>query len=123
MKKINEVNDYDKGDGVIVKCGQILYEQVKGADVVARFDGEQFCILVKDIKRENAIKLAVKIRSVIKNTPYVYDNNQVNFTASIGVAIGNKQIPLDSMIKRAENALAAAKENGKDRVEIYDDGE
>lgn len=87
--------------------------------MVARFGGEEFCLLIKNIKKEDAIKMAVKIRSAIKSTPAIYLDKTINFTASIGVAVGSKKSEIEDMIKKADEALYEAKNNGRDRVEIY----
>lgn len=119
FKNINDTLGHAAGDSVIVQCGQTLLEQVKGGDMVARFGGEEFCLLIKNIKKEDAIKMAVKIRSAIKSTPAIYLDKTINFTASIGVAVGSKKSEIEDMIKKADEALYEAKNNGRDRVEIY----
>ncbi|WP_267523129.1 diguanylate cyclase [Campylobacter sp. MG1] len=123
FKSINDTLGHAAGDSVIIRCAHTLLENVKGGDTVARFGGEEFCVLVKNITKENAIKMAVKIRSMLKNTPALYCDKHINFTASLGLALGNKNIPIEDMIKRADEALYEAKENGRDRVEIYNGGE
>lgn len=120
FKNINDTLGHVAGDCVIVQCGRTLLEQVKGGDVVARFGGEEFCLLIKNIKKEDAIKMAVKIRSAIKNTPAIYGEKHINFTASIGLAVGSKKSDIEEIIKKADEALYDAKNNGRDKVEVYE---
>ncbi|MBZ7994009.1 GGDEF domain-containing response regulator [Campylobacter canadensis] len=121
FKSINDNYGHAAGDMAIVKCAKILCECVKGQDIVARFGGEEFCILLKDIKEEDAIKMAVKIRTTMKNSSFACEGNNINFTVSIGVAFGNKNIGIEQIIKNADIALYKAKKDGRDRVETYDD--
>lgn len=123
FKSINDTLGHAAGDSVIKQCAQTLLEHVKGGDTVARFGGEEFCVLVKNIAKENAIKMAVKVRSALKNNPANYNGTKINFTVSLGLSLGNKSISIEDMIKRADEALYEAKENGRDRVEIYNGGE
>lgn len=119
FKSINDTLGHAAGDNVIAKCSSILKEQARKDDIVARLGGEEFCILLKNVTKEEAVKLAVKIRSTIKASPVMYDSKPINFTASIGVAMGFKTYEIEEIIKNADEALYEAKNNGRDRVEIY----
>ncbi len=121
FKNINDTYGHDVGDHVIKTFADVLRNETKGADIVARFGGEEFCILLKDITKEEAVSRFVKIRSKVQNTDIHVGDKIINFTVSIGVTFNQISAHLDELITQADDALYEAKESGRNRVEIYEE--
>lgn len=120
FKKVNDTYGHDAGDMVIKKLAKMLRDETKGADLVARFGGEEFCVLLKDVSKENAITKFVQIRSKIATSSVMYKDEEIRFTVSVGLTFSLEDAILPELIEEADEALYDAKEGGRNRVEIYE---
>lgn len=121
FKKVNDTYGHDAGDLVIKKLAKSLNDDTKGSDIVARFGGEEFCVLLKDITKEEAVAKFVKIRTKIAQSSTYYKDQEINFTISIGLTFSGGEAKLEELIEQSDDALYNAKENGRNRVEIYEE--
>ncbi len=116
FKHVNDTYGHDIGDKVIKVLAKRLIEKTKGQDLVARFGGEEFCVLLKDIPPLLAERFFNEICRDHATLRVEADiGNHIGFTVSIGV----ETKPLDTleeMIKQADIKLYEAKESGKNRV-------
>jgi len=117
FKNINDTYGHDIGDIAIKEIKSILDKSLRESDLMARFGGEEFCILLEDISVEDTQKVFEKIRKNFEDN--VIDANGVNiqYTVSFGVAFGMAS-SLDEMVKLSDEALYYAKENGRNQVKI-----
>ncbi|BCX79064.1 diguanylate cyclase [Campylobacter sp. 19-13652] len=118
FKRINDTYGHDIGDEAIKFISHILLDSCKGRDLVARFGGEEFCMLLKNISAEDAVKFFVRLRTTIASKEFVVDNVSLKMTASIGVCIGDTKTELSMLLSRTDKALYKAKEGGRNRVEM-----
>ena len=118
FKKINDTHGHNSGDKVLKTLAKKLIDKTKGDDLIARFGGEEFCIILKDISNEDAVKFFVNLRANIANCKVQLKKEQISFTVSIGVAFSRSDYRLDELLELADEALYRAKENGRNRVEI-----
>lgn len=118
FKKINDTHGHNSGDKVLKTLAKKLIDETKGDDLIARFGGEEFCIILKDISNEDAVKFFVNLRANIANCKVQLKKEQISFTVSIGVAFSRSDYRLDELLGLADEALCRAKENGRNRVEI-----
>ncbi|MCR4941654.1 MAG: diguanylate cyclase [Campylobacter sp.] len=119
FKNINDTCGHESGDKVLKALSHELCNEVKGRNLFARFGGEEFCIVLKNITRENASKFFAELRAKIANLKIVLKNCDYNFSVSIGVSFANNaQKSIDELINLADKALYNAKEHGKNRVEL-----
>ena len=115
FKNINDTYGHDAGDKVIVTLSQILTTSVDAKDIVARFGGEEFCIVLKDMP-QNAIKEKCEfIRKKVTKTSIKIHDTLLTFTVSIGVA-SSPEDTLEESINTADMYLYNAKNSGKNRV-------
>ncbi len=121
FKRINDTYGHDAGDLVIKKIAKVLKDQTRELDTVARFGGEEFCIVLKDISPEEAVSRFVKIRNTISKAVVHFGGNEIKCTASIGVTFSLNSSNLGTLINQADAALYEAKESGRNRVEIYEE--
>ncbi|MFQ5864031.1 MAG: diguanylate cyclase [bacterium] len=119
FKMYNDLKGHIKGDEVLKKLAVTLENNLRKADIVARFGGEEFVILLPEISKHQACKVADKLRRKIENTPFENEKSlpEGKITISIGLAV----YPDDSeepqkLIQYADNALYLAKSRGRNRV-------
>jgi len=120
FKKINDTYGHDKGDIVLSHFAKTLVDNLRKNDIVIRFGGEEFLILLDTPKknREAIFNILERIRKKIQNERPI-DN--ITYTASFGVFIDTDKVSsLDDAIKKADIALYRAKKLGRNRVVIYD---
>lgn len=121
FKKINDNYGHLLGDKVIRQVAQTMSATVKGGDTAARYGGEEFAILLPNTSLGNARKLAEQIRSKVERIRVRRSDNSSTLgvvTISIGVACFRQEDTIDSLIHRADMALYAAKNNGRNQVMV-----
>ncbi|MBC2882940.1 diguanylate cyclase [Campylobacter sp. Marseille-Q3452] len=118
FKQINDTYGHDGGDKALKTLAKKLIDETKKGDLVARFGGEEFCIVLKNVSNEEAVKFFVNLRASIANCKVRLKKEQIKFTVSIGVAFSRSDYRLDELLELADEALYRAKENGRNRVEI-----
>ncbi len=117
FKSINDTHGHARGDAVLRDVASVLSRTTRHSDILCRYGGEEFCILVPHIKRENAVGFAENLRKAIENC----DMHGLQVTASIGVAsIDNSDSP-ERLIDHADQALYHAKNTGRNRVVCWND--
>lgn len=114
FKVFNDTWGHDAGDKVLVRVAQIVSTQLRGADHVSRWGGEEFMVLAAATPLENASKLAERLRSAVEAL-VIPGLDRV--TASFGVAAHRAGELQADTIKRADLAMYAAKAGGRNRVE------
>jgi len=116
FKKINDTYGHDIGDRVIVHLADTLMSETSSEDVVSRFSGDEFCIMLKNVSNENAINAFERIRNKVVASTTIGDNGEeITYTISIGVAI-NCEDTLEDTVNEADMHLYNAKESGKNKV-------
>jgi len=118
FKAINDTYGHECGDIALASAANCIKEAVRGSDMVFRYGGEEFVILLSDTNIDGAIAMAERIRCNIENHTIAYGMNILKLTASLGVSSLKGNDTDDSLIKRADDAMYAAKENGRNQVQI-----
>ncbi len=115
FKSINDTYGHLFGDRILKKVASLIEENIEEDHIFARWGGEEFILLLPDTDIEKACTLAEKLRRRIHS--YRFAEN-LNVTASFGIAELSKEEDIVKFVVRADNALYKAKRNGKNRVEI-----
>lgn len=119
FKNINDTYGHLIGDEVIIHIARILEKNIRQSDVVARFGGEEFVILLQDACSNDAYKVAEKIRHVIELCEIeLSDNKTLKYTISLGIAQFDDVIDdnnLEHTFARADEALYKAKQSGRNK--------
>ena len=118
FKKINDTYGRDSGDKILKSIAKILIDNTKGSDIVARFGGDEFCVVLKKISKEEAVKFFVNLRAKVAENDIVIQTHKIRVTISVGVSFGKGHCDIDEMLEACDSALYTAKENGRNRVEI-----
>ena len=119
FKNINDTYGHDIGDIAIKEVVTILEKNLRHSDLMARFGGEEFCVLLEDITQEDLEKLFEKIRASFEDNTLEVGDKTLKFTVSIGVFYGLND-DLEYMIKKADDGLYYCKNNGRNQVHIID---
>jgi diguanylate cyclase (GGDEF)-like protein len=120
FKKINDTYGHDVGDIVLSEIGESVKKILREDDIFIRYGGEEFIVILENIKLKHSITIAEKIRKTIENNKINIGNNkEINVTISIGISeLKNDDKSLFDAIKRVDKKLYKAKNNGKNRWEI-----
>ena len=104
---------------VLKSFGQLLRAQVRDFDVAARLGGEEFAILLPQTTAEAAAVVAARTRDTLAASPMaVSDDATVRLSASFGIAESSPGLTTDELLRRADDALYAAKRAGKNRYVV-----
>ena len=116
FKQVNDRYGHQVGDEVLKKVAKILKDRVRESDTVGRFGGEEFLIICPEANEQNAVLLGEALREAVSSESF---GEPAHLTASFGVSVLKKddgKTCIDMMLKRADEALYAAKQNGRDQV-------
>ncbi len=117
FKNINDTYGHQVGDRIILTLILKCREFVRDKDYVARYGGDEFVVILPGASLRNAVKRAGQIRKAIAASKYSIDDSnkdvEISFTTSIGVSTFRKGDTVSTIMERADNALYAAKERGK----------
>ena len=120
FKKVNDTYGHKTGDKVLIELASKAVKALRDGDIVARYGGEEFVIFLADAAPEQAAKVAERLREAIASViVFSDDNREVRFTVSIGVSSSEISDDADMLVKTADAALYKAKQNGRNRVEIF----
>jgi len=119
FKRINDDYGHHGGDRALQSFGQLLRAQVRDFDVAARLGGEEFAILLPQTTAEAATVVAARTRDTLAASPIpVSDDATVQLSASFGIAESSPGQTTDELLRRADEALYAAKRAGKNRYVV-----
>ena len=116
FKKINDTLGHLEGDLVLKALAAFLRTHVRHADMICRYGGEEFVVLMPQSTLVQAFQLADRLREEIAASPFPLSQGQVHFTVSIGVATLENHMNGEDLVKSADAALYRAKQSGKNRV-------
>jgi diguanylate cyclase (GGDEF)-like protein len=117
FKSINDRFGHDVGDSVIAHVANLCGRQKRETDILARFGGEEFVLLMPQTRGGTAVPFAEELRRRIEAEPLAVDGETLRITTSIGVAEADAGMAsLGDLLKRADQALYDAKRDGRNRV-------
>lgn len=115
FKKINDCYGHSEGDKVLETFAGVLRDNLRQSDYYARWGGEEFIILMSHTDLQTAEKVAEKLRKLLAEVNF---GNNINISASTGIASLQANEAVNSLIKRADEALYVAKNNGRNCVRV-----
>lgn len=117
FKSINDRYGHPAGDVVLRELATAMTKTFRQVDMVARVGGEEFAILLPSTNLEDAMLVAERLREVVATTVLQIDGTEIRITVSGGVATMHEStLGLDDLMKRADQALYAAKTSGRNRI-------
>ena len=116
FKPINDTYGHEAGDRALIKVASILKELTRQSDVICRYGGEEFVILLPETNKNESFAIAEKLRKALECSPIAIDNtNMINITASIGISEVEleNELTIEDAIHRADSAMYDSKSRGK----------
>jgi len=120
FKRLNDTHGHNAGDEALIHLVNVVKATLRTMDVVARFGGEEFLIVLPDTPLENALQVVTRLQHELTRRIFMYNNQHLLMTFSAGVALREPGEDRASLIKRADAALYEAKKAGKNRVVAAD---
>ncbi|PLV17963.1 GGDEF domain-containing protein [Pseudomonas guariconensis] len=117
FKRINDNYGHLAGDKVLKIVADQLRKRLRGQDFIARFGGEEFVVLLPQTSPAVGLKLAETLRAAVEACPFHFKGERVVITTSIGLSAFRSGERGDQVLKRADDALYRAKDQGRNRVE------
>jgi diguanylate cyclase (GGDEF)-like protein len=122
FKVINDEHGHLCGDHVLRDLTGLLHTVVRAEELLARYGGEEFAVVLPECTHENALHVAERLRSLVEQHPFSFDEQRIALTISVGVAslsgeeAPEKEITPTELLDRADERLYEAKRAGRNRV-------
>lgn len=118
FKRVNDTHGHDGGDAVLRHFSKIMTETMRDSDIVGRYGGEEFIVLMPETQIPQAREAAERLRKIVEETPTPWEDGSIHYTVSIGVACGEGVSDIDDIIKKADDALYRAKRDGRNQIAV-----
>jgi diguanylate cyclase (GGDEF)-like protein len=117
FKSINDTYGHQTGDMILVEVAQVLKENIRQIDILARYGGDEFAILLPEADLDTSLQIAERLREKIEEAEFRSPAGKVTVSISVGVAAISEEISsLESMIASADTAMYAAKQSGRNQT-------
>lgn len=116
FKGVNDTFGHEAGDTVLRGFAGTAAANIRRDDVLGRFGGEEFLVLLPDSDHQQALQIAERIRAAVADTPANHEGTMIGVTVSIGVAVLEGDTTWEATLRAADAALYTAKGGGRNRV-------
>ncbi|NVK25129.1 MAG: GGDEF domain-containing protein [Gammaproteobacteria bacterium] len=116
FKKVNDQFGHNAGDAVLIELSNIFSEVIRHQDKVARWGGEEFLFILPQTSVNNAAVIAEKIRSIVEQHTFSFEEQKIQVTVSIGIDQFRESQNIDEVISSADQHLYHAKNAGRNQV-------
>lgn len=116
FKEVNDTFGHEGGDYVLKDVSHILTESLRKIDVLCRWGGEEFLILLPETLLEGGIFVAERMRSAILSNDFIYNDEKYDITMTFGVSSNVNSDSIETIIKKADDALFVGKKQGRNLV-------
>jgi diguanylate cyclase (GGDEF)-like protein len=118
FKKVNDTYGHAAGDRVLKSLARLLKQRLRGTDIVGRYGGEEFAVIMTDTDAPDAAKVIDEIRKVFSRLLHMSDNREFNVTFSCGIADIQHFPDVESVSDAADKVLNDAKKKGRNQVAV-----
>lgn len=119
FKKVNDQYGHLIGDQVISSLANLLRQQLRKTDLIGRYGGEEFLLVLPECPLDKAFNVINQLRESFSHIPFVVNQQTFHCTFSAGITAGTDSPLVDVVIEHADQALYQAKNNGRDQVLLY----
>jgi diguanylate cyclase (GGDEF)-like protein/PAS domain S-box-containing protein len=120
FKQVNDAHGHAVGDRALRRIADELRQQLRSIDLLGRYGGEEFAVLLPETDCQNAWRAAERLRASVEALPISVGDTPVRVTISLGVAEADESCrTLDLLLERSDQALYAAKNGGRNRVRLW----
>jgi diguanylate cyclase (GGDEF)-like protein/PAS domain S-box-containing protein len=124
FKVVNDTCGHGAGDHLLRQVTALIRGRVRSSDIVSRLGGDEFGVLLEDCGVERAVEIADDLRASIRDYRFVWKDAAFDIGASIGlVAVTEESPSIESLLSAADVACYAAKDGGRNRIHIYQQGD
>ena len=122
FKNINDTYGHKQGDKVLISLAETCRKSLRENDIVCRFGGEEFIVFLNNADSVAALSVAERLRQNIAESFIENDEGKkISFTVSIDIVSSEKTASLDVLLRQVDDAMYLAKNNGRNRVELYNE--
>ncbi|GGA49334.1 GGDEF domain-containing protein [Pelagibacterium lentulum] len=118
FKHVNDQYGHAVGDEALRACACVFRKTLRANDVVARIGGEEFAAMLENIRREEALVIAERIRKALGDLEVMTTKGPIRITLSAGLHFSSNRSNFDAILQAADAALYRAKRNGRNRIEM-----
>jgi diguanylate cyclase (GGDEF)-like protein len=124
LKVVNDTYGHEAGNRLLRQLTRLIQAELRYTDVLARYGGDEFIVLLPETPGKGALEVASRIRDAVASLPLELEGRKVGSTVSVGIAChpadGNT---LDAVVARADRAMYQAKQAGRNRVIQFNAGD
>jgi diguanylate cyclase (GGDEF)-like protein/PAS domain S-box-containing protein len=121
LKKVNDLYGHDVGDRILKIVATTIINGTRSSDVVSRWSGEEFLVLIPHVDAKQLKDVAEKIRLLVEKSSISVEGKNVEVTISIGASLVHKDDTVDTLMKRVDELMYKSKSEGRNRLSIEDD--
>lgn len=118
FKRINDTHGHLIGDQALKAVASALKDSLRNVDMVFRFGGEEFMVLLSNTSRESASMVGERLRMAVLGIQYLVENRAIELSVSLGCATLLPGESMESLLRRADNALYVSKRDGRNRLSM-----
>lgn len=119
FKSVNDTYGHECGDYVLKELVNAIVASIRKQDIVGRWGGEEFILLLPETQIDGGKVAAEKIRRKIAHKEFIYNNKRIPITITFGISEYSNDKDIDGCIKEADTALYKGKNKGRNRVEVF----
>lgn len=116
FKKVNDTYGHPAGDYVLKEMSSVVSSELAKEDIIGRFGGEEFLVLINDYTNVNIINIANRLRIKVQDNIFIFENKQIDINISLGCTFCEKGEEYKDVYKRCDKALYEAKSTGRNKV-------
>jgi diguanylate cyclase (GGDEF)-like protein len=118
FKKVNDTYGHLAGDAVLHELAELIKNSIREVDILGRYGGEEFLIILPDTDKEEAVVLGERILDLVREMKVETEKKTISITISIGITCFKKGDTIETFIERVDKALYKAKNDGRDNLKI-----
>ncbi len=118
FKRVNDTHGHEVGDLMLMHFANLIKSVLRKSDALVRYGGEEFTVVLPETDERGAMLVLGRLQQIMKRTPVKYEGREINTTFSAGIACLGDDENGHSLLRRADEALYVAKNEGRDQIKV-----